>query len=146
MGAEFVRALVLQVGLVVGSQLPTLRVFISLRYNLGFRAVSLRPCGAFGELLFFACTKKTNEKKVHRVRWSLCDYLRPSLLGGTGSTGLPDPCGPEMAVLAISASRASFLSIFKRGLRARARAEQEQGKGGAEREIGVLLTWFVGFC
>ena len=40
-----------------------------------------------GELLFFACTKKTNEKKVHPGGWSLRDFPRLSLLCGTVQHG-----------------------------------------------------------
>ncbi len=86
-----------------------------------------------GESLFFACTKKSNQKKVHpRSDGRFATSLFVRCLVSPIGTALPALGLTEMVFLTISDSRASLLGIFK----GEVKSKSEQSKGKARAHAG----------
>ena len=75
-----------------------------------------------GELLFFACTKKTNEKKVHPGRMALRASLVFRCLMAAVRRVILTRAALEWPSLAIHTSRASLLGILKGDVKSKSRA------------------------
>jgi hypothetical protein len=91
---------------------PILRIFLFWGLVCG---VSLLVSPLMGELLFFACTKKSNQKKVHPYQMALRAALVNRCLVAPSRRVILTRAPFEWPSLAIHASRASFLGIFQGG-------------------------------